>query len=210
MTTGKQKKRKKRVPIWKGVLAKTEIKDDLDHLPDFIKSKLEKPDYQTHFIENNAVTQTLGIKQKREELEQERKKWLDYCASQKRKEDPIEKYCYEIREEMPDYELSYEEYQKEVNKRRKERQEILNKENQAPTDKRSRQLQREEAKQERLDFRLEENSPFHIFLDRVEKISCRCKAEAMRQGIYCDTCRLIVKINEYMLKIFKDSAQGRR
>jgi hypothetical protein len=34
-------------------------------------------------------------------------------------------------------------------------------------------------------------------------------AEEMRRGIFCDTCKLIVKVNDYMMDLFKMASQGR-
>jgi hypothetical protein len=45
-----------------------------------------------------------------------------------------------------------------------------------------------------------------MFIDRLHKVSmgCECTAEGIRQGVFCKTCRLIVKVNECTLQLFKD------
>jgi hypothetical protein len=69
---------------------------------------------------------------------------------------------------------------------------------------------REHERQLRLDRRLElKMTPICLFEDQVDKIGCECEAEGIRQGQYCDTCRLITKVNNHMMKLFKDFAEGR-
>ena len=71
-------------------------------------------------------------------------------------------------------------------------------------------LMEEKRQQGRSDWNLEQNiTPIRLFSKRLDKISCRCKAEEMRAGRFCDTCKLIVKINEYTLDLFKQASQGR-
>jgi hypothetical protein len=52
-------------------------------------------------------------------------------------------------------------------------------------------------------------TPIRLFEDQVDKIGCECEAEDIRQGIFCDTCKLMTKVNSYMMKLFKDFAEGR-
>jgi hypothetical protein len=47
-----------------------------------------------------------------------------------------------------------------------------------------------------------------MFEDIIGKIGCECKVEDMRQAVYCKTCRLIAKIHQYTLDLFKDAAEG--
>jgi hypothetical protein len=75
---------------------------------------------------------------------------------------------------------------------------------------RKRQLQKEESKQAQLDQKFKyRNSPISMFEDMIGKISCECDAEQMRQGIVCKTCKLITKLNQYTLDLFKDASEGR-
>lgn len=61
------------------------------------------------------------------------------------------------------------------------------------------------------DSELEWNvSHFRMFTkDIINKIGCECKAEQMRIGIFCKTCQLIHKLQNYTLNLFKDTAEGR-
>jgi hypothetical protein len=71
---------------------------------------------------------------------------------------------------------------------------------------------KERDKQEKLDSELESNSPTWQILDKMEDLiydGCKCEAELMRQGQFCPVCRLMVKVHEYTLNLFKDAAQGR-
>jgi hypothetical protein len=43
---------------------------------------------------------------------------------------------------------------------------------------------------------LESKSPFHLLSKRIEKVGCNCVAEEMRQNHYCNTCVLLVRVNE--------------
>jgi hypothetical protein len=68
----------------------------------------------------------------------------------------------------------------------------------------------EQRKQGQADWNLKRNlTPLQLFSKRLDKISYRCEAEEMRAGRFCDTCKLIVKINEYTLDLFKRASQGR-
>jgi hypothetical protein len=192
---------------------------------DYIVSKAQEPEYQPEFIRNNAVVQTLGIKKQKEELLEEKRQWLKNCEGKKKREDPIERYCHDIRGEVPSYETTFEQYKKEEERAWQERQDILKKEQgentmylkpESMTDKqwikerrKRKRLQQEEMKHRESDEKLERQSPFHLFKRRVDKIGCECKAEAMRRGIFCNTCKLIMRVDEYMLELFKKASQGR-
>lgn len=54
-----------------------------------------------------------------------------------------------------------------------------------------------------------DKNPLNLFLERLAKVGCRCEAEQMRSGEFCDTCKLVAKINEFTLDLFKRAAQGR-
>jgi hypothetical protein len=70
-----------------------------------------------------------------------------------------------------------------------------------------------EARKERdRDFNFESrNSPFYRYqYDILDKIGCKCHKENMRlTGKICKTCKLMLKVREYTLTLFKDAAQGR-
>jgi hypothetical protein len=182
---------------------------------DFIVAKAMEPEYQPEFIRNNAVVQTLGIQKQKEELLEEKRQWLKNGEEEKKREDPIERYCHDIRGEVPNYAITFEQYKKEEERAWQERRDVLEKEQGENTmylkpermtekqwvkERRKRKrLQQEEMKHRESDEKLERHSPFHLFEGRVHKIGCECKAEEMRRGIFYDTCKLIVKVNEHML-----------
>lgn len=74
---------------------------------------------------------------------------------------------------------------------------------------RERQKLREVKKERELNRRIERNSLLRMFINDIEKVECECEAEKMRTGIFCETCRLIPKIRQYALDLFKDAAEGR-
>jgi hypothetical protein len=53
------------------------------------------------------------------------------------------------------------------------------------------------------------HTPWWIFHHKVGAIWCDCKPEQLRQGIYCKTCKLVLKADKYMMELFKDAAEGR-
>ena len=75
---------------------------------------------------------------------------------------------------------------------------------------RLRKERREENKQRELDDKLLSHfTPWTMLKDQIGTIHCRCEAQGIRQGHFCDTCKLLVKVNEFLIRLFKDSAQGR-
>ena len=48
-------------------------------------------------------------KESGEALKQKKREWKDWQEKQKKEEDPIERYCYDIRGERAAYEITYEE-----------------------------------------------------------------------------------------------------
>jgi len=59
-------------------------------------------------------------------------------------------------------------------------------------------------KQHEKDRELEQQAtPFVLLSKRLEEIGCECEGERIRvAGEYCDTCRLLVKVNEYTTKFW--------
>jgi hypothetical protein len=165
------------------------------------------------------------------ELEQDKKDWKELQDSIKVKEDEIERYCHKIRGTIRPSELPFEEYRKQSSEDWKLREEILEKiereeEEEANFQRekpegmarkqwqkeksRRRLLKREEVKAKLLDEKfLLRNTPHQIFIDRLHKVQCECTAIGIRQGIYCQTCKLIIKVNEYTMQLFKDAAEGK-
>lgn len=72
-----------------------------------------------------------------------------------------------------------------------------------------RKLALQDKKERETDRVIEEHTPYWIFHDKVSAIKCECRAEDLRRGIYCKTCKLVLKVDKYMMELFKDSAQGR-
>jgi hypothetical protein len=74
-----------------------------------------------------------------------------------------------------------------------------------------RKAEREANKQRKADYELENNSPSWMFHRMTEElyIACECEGEKMRQGEFCDICKLVIKVREYTLDIFKAAAEGR-
>jgi hypothetical protein len=67
----------------------------------------------------------------------------------------------------------------------------------------------EQRKEGQSDWNLKRNlTPFQLFSKRLDKINCRCEAVQMRAGRFCDTCKLIVKIDEYTLDLFNAFLSG--
>jgi len=153
------------------------------------------------------------------QLAQQKKEWEEQCKlmrEEAKKEDPIVKYCDDIRGVTPYYELSFEKMQELEAKNGEERKHNMNEllTNRFTDTKRSTKEERKqyrlEKKQQQKDRQLENITPIRIFERRVRKIGCECEGERIRiAGEYCDTCRLIVKVNEYMMNLFRNTAQGR-
>lgn len=53
------------------------------------------------------------------------------------------------------------------------------------------------------------HTPWWVFHQKVTAIWCDCRPEQMRRGIYCKTCKLVLKADKYMMELFKDAAEGR-
>ncbi len=71
---------------------------------------------------------------------------------------------------------------------------------------------KQQEKQRTLDRKLENNSPTMQVLDRLDKIrfeGCKCTAEFMRSNQICPVCRLMRKVYDYTLELFKETAGGR-
>jgi hypothetical protein len=205
---------------------------------DDINGRMEKPEDVFDFIvrraletDNHPNTATKIALRRTKNTREEKQKWLEYCKEQLKQEDPIERYCYDIRGIVPEYDLSFEEHLKDeqeaANIRQRNQQKFDNEIEEETTgfyrvkpegmtkkqwieEKRKRtQLRREERNQEEADRTLELQSPIHLFGHTVDKIGCECKAEEMRRGIFCDTCKLIGRVKEYMLNLFKNTSQKR-
>lgn len=148
---------------------------------------------------------------------------------------PLIKYCYEINRRVPLYEKGPERTGNQELKEEEERyvEEIMerdkfykehdfvreynpsygiSKSEWERQRKKKKALMKQERKEYDLDIKLKTNSPtYQIFdkLDVTRLYGCTCEAEYLRRGMFCPVCRLMVKVHEYALGLFKDAAQGR-
>ena len=141
----------------------------------------------------------------------------EYC-NKKREEierNPLIKYCYEIRHlalpyEIPiktkieEYDFLHEKYDpKECGMSKAQWEEER---------KHKKWLIKERKKEYEVDRNLQCNSPTGQILTKLQVVrsnGCECKAEYMRLGQFCPVCRLMIKVYEYALNLFKDAAEGR-
>ena len=174
----------------------------------------------------------------------EREEYAKLRREAKESEDPIERYCYDIRGIIPWYDITYDEKKrltatreeryrgtsiagrKEPTDEQQERQEWLETTNilslaQKPermTDKEwatkkkvAKKLRRELKRERDDDMKLWSNNPTGMFNRRVDnlRLMCYCNGRVIRNGRICKICRLAKKVDEYMLNLFKDAAEGR-
>lgn len=159
-------------------------------------------------------------------IEEQRQKiieWNQYCDERKQKETQIERYCNQILGVKPDYEMTFEENSrleqenwndrcKGMDEYHQERDFIHEKPDGMTVKewKEKKRLIKLERKQKERDLELEITStPNWIIVETIQKVKCDCMAEGLRNGVMCDTCKLLVKVNEYMMNLFKDAAEGR-
>jgi hypothetical protein len=161
--------------------------------------------------------------QRAEEARQELEEWNTKCEEYRQKEHPIEKYCHEIRGRFPSYYMSLKEYKDACDKSRNERRKRIDEFNEKLDLSRKKPdgMTTREWKEKKRLFKLERkleqkdlylritSTPNWLIEQTIRKIPCDCTAEGMRNGITCDTCKLLVKVNEYMVNLFKDAAEGR-
>ena len=170
----------------------------------------------------DVTSEMINAKRQRDKREFE-----EFLEVLRKGETLIEKYCRSIRNQPGFFEMTFEEYEMAWDERKKmlkkkqvadhvfnkfisEKPKGMNKTEWIKQKRRMKQNRREQEKQLKLDRRLEfKMTPIHLFEDQVDKIGCECEAEGIRQGQFCDTCRLITNVNSYMMKLFKDFAEGR-
>lgn len=165
----------------------------------------------------------------------EREDWKDYQDKEKKEEDVIVQYSNKILGIKPDYNRSYdenEEYNERVrklidSKKIKSESEIRQENHDAAFDRmlirhmpkpgmtdkewrNAKRLAKEEERQIYSDshLRIRGNASW-LLNERIDKIPCDCAAEEMRQGKFCKTCKLLARVNDYMLSLFKDASEGR-
>lgn len=153
--------------------------------------------------------------------------WQKEC--EKAKKSPtylIERYCDEIHDEVSYYEQTFEEMEKADKENQKYRREINRKEinervqlHQKPKGmsdkeyanwkKEYRKQRIQENKQNRADTAIKEHTPNQLVYQKIMAIDCRCEPQDLRQGKYCDTCKLLMKVDSNMMSLFKEAAEGR-
>jgi len=162
-------------------------------------------------------------RQRQEEARQELEEWNTTCEKYKKEEHPIERYCHKIRGRFPFYYMTFEEHKIQSDESwnyRKKRIDEFNAQldliRQKPEGmtvkewKEKKRLFRLERKQRSKDSHLRITSTPNWLIERtIRKIRCDCTAEGIRNGVTCDTCKLLVKVNDYMMNLFKDAAEGR-
>jgi len=165
----------------------------------------------------------------------EREDWKDYQDKEKKEEDIIVQYSNKILGIEPDYYRSYDqnkEYNEKVRKMIESEQiksgsQIMEENMEAVfnrmmirhmpkpgmTDKEwsnAKRLAREETRQICSDSNLRiRGTANRLIQDRIDKIPCDCKTEEMRAGKFCKTCRLLAKVNDYMLSLLKEASEDR-
>jgi hypothetical protein len=173
-------------------------------------------------IPKDLTSEMINAKRQREKREFE--EFLEVLC---KGETLIEKYCRAIRNQPGFFEMTFEEYEKASEERKKmlkqkqvddhvlnkfisEKPKGMNKAEWIKQKHRMKKNRREQERQLKLDRRLElKMTPIRLFEDQVDRVGCECEAEGIRQGQFCDTCRLITNVNSYMMKLFKDFAEGR-
>jgi hypothetical protein len=170
-------------------------------------------------------------------LEEEKREWIETCKLAKKTENPLDRLCYDILGVIPDYELTFEEWKndddafqdkrhriadqevkdrdleskKTFQSRRRRPEGITNKEWEKER-KRVKREKNEKSKQDQLDRELEyKYNPANMLYEKIEKIKghCDCKGENIRQGIVCPICKILTKVDSYMMTQLKDAAGGR-
>jgi hypothetical protein len=164
--------------------------------------------------------------------EMRRIEWQKECEEEKKSRmlDPIRYYAEQIRNEEDYYSLTLEEKEawdkeswdyrielsdQEIAERKAVHGGIKKKEGMSDEEYkklRNREYRRktiQDNKQHKADRAIKEKTPWNILYHKLWSISCRCTAEEMRQGIFCETCILLKKVDNYMLDLFKNAAEGR-
>jgi hypothetical protein len=53
------------------------------------------------------------------------------------------------------------------------------------------------------------DTPRWLVSNKIDAIGCQCEAEDLRRGINCKICKLMLKVDNYMMNLFRDAAEGR-
>jgi hypothetical protein len=80
----------------------------------------------------------------------------------------------------------------------------------AKTSKKYETFRKQQKLEAKADIALRSKTPIRMLENTIMEMGCRCQVEDMRQGVFCDTCRLLVHVHKYMLDLFKEAAKTRR
>jgi hypothetical protein len=157
----------------------------------------------------------------------------------KESKNPIISYCYKIRNEIPETEETWQQYKEDeaaakenvglyaqritdlIENPRENPEVIFKRTGKYPDGsknktqwlkhlKNHRQLEKQRRQEAQADWKLRMNAPIHLLEKTIREIRCRCEPEDMRQGVFCDTCRLLVLVHKYMMNLFKEAAESKR
>jgi hypothetical protein len=159
------------------------------------------------------------------EIKQARADFKSECEYLKREETEVERLCDKIKGIKPIYEMTFEEYWKALKECDRIRNEemhhemygdkILHKQPIGMTSKqwteakrKLRRQQKEDNAKRRADQAIERTTPIRLFDKKLTDMyhACYCDADEMRQGIFCDICKIVLKIDEHAMTLLRREA----
>lgn len=202
-----------------------ELKEDDNKKADVFDLIINRAQQLAHDNTEHKTTPAMRATKLKTEKQvyKEYQEWERKKLETRNKTYPILCYCDDIRGVVHAYEITFEEYKKTSEASEKYREKLMNEKGQnrkqpmknmtkaeQKEERKKRRLVREQHKQDKLDQNLEAyRTPSYLLYKVIDEINCECEAEKIRAGEYCDTCKLLVKVNEYMLDLFKRESQGR-
>lgn len=171
------------------------------------------------------------------EREKRRKEWEEHCEYYRNEDTPLKRYCRQIRGVKAHYELTFDEYNEQyiAHERKVDdgirrvmsgfKRDAVPKENRVlvvpermtkkawlEQIRRDRKEAKEAKKQAQADDDFKRKmAPVQRLEDDLQSIEhqflCECTAESIRRGEFCSICRLIARTHEYMLNIFRYTAE---
>lgn len=160
------------------------------------------------------------------EIKQARIDFKEECKYEKTNQTEVERLCNKIKGIKPIYEMTFEEYWKARKERSKIRNEIMHDEmyghkilhkqpigmtNKQWTEaKRTlRRQEKEDNAKRRADKAILNKTPARLFDKKIYDmwLACDCDADEMRQGIFCDICKIVLKIDDYTMTLLRREAE---
>jgi len=160
------------------------------------------------------------------EIKQARIDFKEECEYEKKNETEVERLCNKIKGIKPIYEMTFEEYWKALKERSKIRNEIahelmygrkilhkqpigMTKKQWIEAKRKLRRQQKEDNAKLRADEAIERTTPIRLFDKKLTEMyhACDCDADEMRQGIFCDICKIVLKVDEYTMTLLKREAE---